>query len=458
MNLIKHFSLMLLIPVVWTGAAMAAPSPQELAELGKSLTPLGAIKAGNAEGTIPAWTGGLCKPVAGYSPKDPSGGWPYIDPFANEKPLYSINAANMDKYADKLTDGTKVMMQRYPDTYRVDVYPTHRTACYPEYVYENTIKGAGKASLVGDAPGVQGVHAQIPFPIPSNGYEAMWNFLLRPNTPYGSVEFSQYVVDNAGNQTVSNSSYTQETRSYWDNATAESDDTTYWQMIATQSEPPAQAGTKQMRWQYVRADKNDPKAWTYVPGQRRVRLAPEFSYDTVSTTSGVLFFDEISGFDGKMDKFDFKLIGRKEIIVPYNSYRRMLMPQKQALGKNHVVPEAQRWELHRVWVVEATLKPGQRHTQKTKKFFLDEDTWAMLSYVAYDHQGKPHRHYEGPTFQEYDKPMFRSAGIYDLYDLNSGNYTTQAVPGVLGNGNLKRSEPWPANAFSPTGLAGRGVR
>ena len=98
--------------------ASAQVSPQEAQQLKTTLTPLGAEKAGNEEGSIPAWTGGMCTVPPGYWHGTRRG-----DPFANEKPLFSITAQNMDKYADKLTDGTKAMLKRYPNTFRVDVYP-----------------------------------------------------------------------------------------------------------------------------------------------------------------------------------------------------------------------------------------------------------------------------------------------------------------------------------------------
>lgn len=439
-------------------AAFAAPTAEEAAELGKSLTALGAIKAGNADGTIPAYDGGLCTPVAGYKPKSAKGGWPYVDPFADEKPLYSIDSKNMSEYADKLAEGTKVMLERYPDTFRVDVFPTHRTACFPDYVYKNTIERVMKPKLVGDAPGIMDAHAQFPFPIPKNGFEAMWNGLLRFAGPYEAGGFTQYVVDNSGNVTLSNFSTVQDERRFWDNDLEYSDDMTYWRDIATQAGPPAQAGSKNMIFQYLRADERKTKAWTYIPGQRRVRASPEFTYDTVSTLSGVLLFDEINGFDGRMDKFDFKLLGRQEMIVPYNDYRRFLQPQKELLTAHHVAPEGHRWELHRVWVVEGTLKEGERHVQKRKKFYLDEDSWAILLYTSFDHQDKPHHYFVSPVYQEYDKPQLRSNAMYDLYDLTTGNYTAQVFPGPKGTGYIKLDEPWPANTYTPGGLAGAGIR
>ena len=88
---------------------MAAVSPEEANKLGTSLTPLGAEKAGNADGSIPAWTGGIPKNAGAVDSK----GF-LADPFANEKPLFTITAATVDKYKDKLSDGQVAMFKRYP--------------------------------------------------------------------------------------------------------------------------------------------------------------------------------------------------------------------------------------------------------------------------------------------------------------------------------------------------------
>src|SRR3954454_23477265 len=88
--------------------ARAAVSPEEANQLKTTLTPLGAEKAGNAEGTIPAWDGGYTKVWEGYK-----SGAPRPDPFASEKPVFQITAANMGQYADKLSDGAQALLQRF---------------------------------------------------------------------------------------------------------------------------------------------------------------------------------------------------------------------------------------------------------------------------------------------------------------------------------------------------------
>jgi Protein of unknown function (DUF1329) len=153
--------------------AHAGVTPEEAAKLKTTLTPMGSERAGNADGSIPAWTGGYTTVPAGYQ-----SGQPRIDPYASEKPLYSITAQNMDAHAAKLTEGNKAMLKKYP-TYRIDVYPTHRTASAPQWVYDNTFKNATRAKTPNMGGTVEGAYGSYPFPIPKTGNEVLWNHLLR---------------------------------------------------------------------------------------------------------------------------------------------------------------------------------------------------------------------------------------------------------------------------------------
>src|SRR5688572_11895483 len=106
--------------------AWAAVTPEEAAKLGAELTPLGGEKAANADGTIPAWTGGIKSPadagVPGYKT-----GQHHPDPFANDKPLFTITNDNVAQYAGKLTEGHKKLLAQYKGTYKMIVYPTRRS-------------------------------------------------------------------------------------------------------------------------------------------------------------------------------------------------------------------------------------------------------------------------------------------------------------------------------------------
>ncbi len=438
-------------------ATCAAPTAAEVAELGTTLTDIGAIKAGNADGSIPAFDAAkaITKPVEPYKPVDPQGGFPYTDPFAAEKPLFSITAANMEKYADKLDDGTKYLLKKYPG-YRIDVYPTHRTALLPQWVRENTVKNVSRPKLVGDGDGIVDAHAQIPFPIPKSGKEAMWNAQLRYAAPYERADsYGTWLVDSAGNKTNIYKAQVDYERAYWKQ---DAKDPEYFlRLINTNTAPPAKAGEIQMRFNPLRMDTTEQNAWTYSPGQRRVRLAPEFKYDTVAATAGgIELYDEIMGFDGRMDRFDFHLLGRREMFIPYNAYKPFQTPIDTLLGKSFVNPDAMRWELHRVWVVEATLKKGARHIYSKRDFFFDEDSWCFAAYNAYDQAGKLYRSSYWPLYVAQEQQAVRCDSQV-FYDHSKGNY---AVSGWIAEGmtGWHKRDPISPNRFSPDAMAGAGVR
>lgn len=436
------------------GHVGAAPTPAEIAQLGKSLTPIGAEMGANKDGSIPAWMGGLCKPPADYKPLNSKGGYPYADPFASDKPLYSVSAKNVAQYADKLNDGTKELIKRYPDSFRVDVYPTRRSACMPQWVYDNTLKNATKPKLEADGVGVSGAHAQVPFPIPKNGFEVMWNALLSYLSPHEQQTYSTYLLDAGGGVSLMSSAEVRHYRPYWDNKITElASDQPYWTFLQRDLAPANKAGSAFLSYSYMRPDVKNPTRWSYITGQRRVRVAPEFKYDTVSAASGgVLLFDEINGFDGKMDKYDFKLMGKKDMLIPYNNYKQDA-PIEQIVGKHHLNPDLDRWELHRVWVVEARLKAGERHVQKTKRFYIDEDSWVISLYDGLDEQGKPHHGMQFSIYQEYEKPM-PHAGWFTLYEFNK-NAMSFFRPVKSGSVTV---DPYPKSTFQPDAMAGGSVR
>ncbi|MES2258541.1 MAG: DUF1329 domain-containing protein [Pseudomonadota bacterium] len=455
----KH--VMAIAAALLCGQALAAATPEEIKQLGTTLTPVGAEKAGNKDGTIPAWDGGICTPPANYKPNlGAAGGAPYADPYPNDKPQFRITAANLAKYADKLDEGTKDIFRRYPG-FAIDIYPTRRTACLPNWVYENTAKRINNPKLTANGVGITGAHAQIPFPIPKSGYEVMWNGTLRYELPHSRIAIDAGIADSSGTITRTSFQVVENQNLYWDNALqAVPEDKPYWSLIGKSVYPPSQAGVLQLRQQFLRADTKGSMAWSYIPGQRRVRLAPEFTYDTVATTSGgVLLYDEINGFDGKMDKYDFKLVGKKEMYIPYNDNKFENSALEATMMKNHANPDLFRWELHRVWMVEATLKSGERHVQKKKVFYLDEDSWLISIYYSLDHSGKPHHLMHLASMQEYEKPAPRG-GNYVLYDLNRGIYGNQSKqsgprPEDIGNAKVN---PRPVNFFTPDAMAGSGVR
>jgi hypothetical protein len=435
----------------------AAPTAAEAARLGKDLTPVGAEKAGNKEGTIPAFTGGLCAPPPGYKPTNGKSGFPYVDPFAAEKPTASITAANLAQWADKLDAGALELFRRFPATYRMDVYPSHRTACIPDWANENTIKRVMNPKLVGEAPGLEGAHAQIPFPIPKTGHEAMWNGIAGYHPTYYGGDWQTWLVDAGGNKTLVAKASVAYHWEYWDNTKAKSDK--LQGLLNLNTSPASKNGSMDMRINWLRMDEKPPRAWSYTPGQRRVRLAPEFTYDTVAAQyGGMIVFDEISGFDGKMDKFDFKIVGKKEMLVPYNQYRHhnasVAGNMDSVMMKDHINPDAMRWELHRVWIIEGTRKAGARHVYSKKVWQLDEDSWSFLSYQSYDDAGKLYRAQYYPMYQAYDikMPTTHNQVGYDF--VKNGWFIGSAATGA----GWREIDPLPESYLTPDSMAAKGVR
>jgi hypothetical protein len=433
------------------GSAHAALTADEAKQLGTTLTVVGAEKAGNKDGTIPEYTGGLTTAPPGFNKA--KGVRP--DPFANEKPLFSIDAKNMDKYADKLSDGTKAMMKEYP-SYRIDVYPTHRTAAYPKFVQEATLKNAVSAKTSPDGMSLTGAHAGVPFPIPKTGFEAMWNHLTRfTGQTIAMPRYHAYNVDAAGKVTVASEANYYQEWPYYSPAKTESD--VYSKMRTFYSAPARRAGEAIMVVEPVDLSTKDRRAWQYLPGQRRVRLAPDIAYDTPNpSTAGTSTYDDTYIFNGKMDRYEFKLVGKREMYVPYNNYRVMYSDNIAAqLGPKFINPEAMRYELHRVWVVEAKLKDGKRHVYPHRVFYLDEDSWTAIASDAYDARGQLWRVGFSFIAPSYDVPAPASPAT-GQYDLVNGSYFVNLLPGADG---MQQTDKALSDAeWSADVLAGRGIR
>ena len=408
--------------LVGTLPAWALPAPLETAaNLGHELTPMGAIRAGNAEGTIPAWTGGIATPPPGWH-----AGMQRLDPFANEKPLFSITAQNVAKYESKLAPGSADMVKSLPG-YRLDVYPTHRTFAAPQFIYDNAIANATRAHLVDDGQDVEGAAIAVPFPIPHNGNEAVWNHLLR----WRGLQIVRTVVTAittpTGDYTLQH--WLEKIYLPYDTpglANPHKLDSMYWQEVLG---PPRIAGLITLSVSYQDPNEQPRQAWQYYPGERRVRRAPEISYDTpYNNADGLATVDDYDLFNGALDRYEWKLIGRREIYVPYNTnkFQDPKFQYSDILKKDGPNPDAMRWELHRVWVVDGTLKPDFMHIYSRRTMYLDEDSWQALISDRYDGRGTLWRTGMAMVVQSPDVPGLAADG-YVLMDLYQHRYVVQGM-------------------------------
>jgi hypothetical protein len=439
-------------------AAFAAPAAAEIpaadiAKLGTTLTPLGGEKAGNAARTIPEWTGGITKPVAGYQP-----GKHYPDPFKDDRPILTITAANADQHKANLTEGAVAMLKKYPN-YKMIVYPTRRSAAAPEGHYKETRECAAKAKLAPGGNGVVGCTGGTPFPIPKDGNEAIWNALLRYRGDTFAMHWSQAAVTQGGDYALVKFEY--EYDFSYNNLTkgpGQRENNKVLNYVQNTTAPARLAGQILLVHETVDQTAQPRSAWTYNPGQRRVRLAPNVAYDNPGTAAdGLRTNDDFGMYNGATDRYNWKLVGKKEMYVPYNSYKLSDPALKYAdiLKPGHINQDLARYELHRVWVVEATLKPGTSHIYSKRVFYIDEDSWQILATDKYDGRGQLWRYAEQHNEVWYNIPtLFGTLEVHN--DLQSGRYIAMGLRSeekVIFE-NIKRS---PAD-YTPSNLRGIGTR
>jgi hypothetical protein len=399
-------------------AGQSGLSPEEIQRLGTELTPLGAEKAGNEDGTIPSWEGGITTPPSGYQP-----GKHHPDPYAGDSILFTISAANMDEYADKLTPGHQAMLRTY-DTFKMNVYPTRRSASVPQRIYDATKQIAATAELVENGYGVTGAVVGIPFPIPKTGLEVIWNHLLRYRGDIAERRIAQAAPTRGGKYTLVqfndefNVIYSQE------GATEESLANKILFFKQKVTAPARLAGQILLVHETLNQVKEHRSAWIYNPGQRRVRRAPNVAYDNPGTAAdGMRTSDQFDMFNGAVDRYEWKLVGKKEIYAPYNSYKLHgdSLKYKDILAPLHINPQHARYELHRVWIVDATLKSGSRHLYKRRTFYVDEDSWQILLVDQYDNRDQMWRVSEGHVINYYDVPcLWTTLEVHT--DLQAGRY------------------------------------
>ena len=435
-------------------AAFAAVSEADASRLGKDLTPLGAVAAANADGSIPACNGGILTPPAGYKVGDH-----HPDPFAADQPLYTVTGNNAGQYESKLTPGTLALLKAYPD-YKLIVYPTRRSASNPQRVYDATRKNATSGKLVEGGNGISGAILGVPFPLPQNGLEVLWNFLTRYRGIAANRHIGQAAVERGGGYQLvqfADEFLFNYTRPDITTAELEKENTLlfYKQSVVA---PARLAGSILLAQETLDQVKEPRRAWVYNAGRRRVTRAPNVAYDNPGTAAdGQRTSDQFDMFNGAPDRYTWQLVGKKEMLVPYNSYKLHSDKIKNSdiLKPLHINQDLARYELHRVWVVEAALKPGTSHLYARRTFFIDEDSWQILAADQYDTRGQLWRVSEAHCINYYDAQTFWST-LEVHTDLQNGRYLAVGLDNEneMYDFNLKRT---PAD-FTPDSLRREGVR
>lgn len=415
----------LLMLSIFASQSMAKVSTTQAAKLGQELTPTGAVQSANADGSIPAWTGGL---HSKGDLKSKDSGRPE-NPFSNEKAMFVITAENVSQYKDKLSSGQLAMFAKYP-SYTMPIYKTHRTAAMPQSIYDNIKVNATKSELVAGGNGLKDFNTAIPFPIPSTGLEVIWNHLTRYrggavkrfNTAI-PVQTDGSFVPIVANDTLVWPEFLVGGRD------AKKDDNILFYYLQQITAPSLYTGSALMVHDTIDQVKDSRRAWVYNTGQRRVRRAPNVAYDAPSTgIEGLRVTDDYDMYNGAPNRYDWKLVGKKELYIPYNAYKLLdtSLSYSDIVRQGHMNGEHLRYELHRVWQVEATLKERARHIYGKRTFYIDEDTWQAAVIDKYDGRGDLWRVSEAHAIQFYDVDTPWMASEVN-FDLNSGRYVVTGL-------------------------------
>ncbi|WP_256659501.1 DUF1329 domain-containing protein [Pseudomonas sp. H9] len=393
----------------------------DISKLGTTLNPMGGEMAANADGTIPAWTGGM-KP--GAAPIEANGN--YVNPFANEKPLYTITKDNLEQHKAFLSAGQQAMFSRFPD-YKMNVYPTHRTARIPQKYLDQSRENVAKTELADGGNGLQHFTFGIPFPMPTEALEVVWNHIARYRGGSVKRQLSSATVQENGTYTIVDYD---SLVAFRENITDLEPSSNVLFMTYTRTLNPSRySGEVTLVHEPINQVAQTRDAWQYIPGQRRVRRAPTVSYDSSARyTFGQVVQDSVDGFNGAPDRYNWKLIGKKEMLVPYNAYKIMdkNLGYDDLLKVGHLNTDLPRYEKHRVWVIEADLKPGMRNVYAKRRFYIDEDSWSILATDLYDSRGLLWRTQENHLAQYHDIELpFYATDV--TYDLISGRYASGMI-------------------------------
>lgn len=426
------------------GGALAA----DVSDLGNSLTPVGAERAGNADGTIPAWTGGDLAVPAGWKKGDLR-----VDPYAGDAKLFSIDASNVDQYADKLSPGQVAIVKRY-DGYRMDVYPSRRSCGYSQEIYDGTKANVGVAKL-SEKGGILAGHGGFLFPLPETGLQAIANYRTAFKGKHTNLTVNIVNSQTDGSYVV-NTGVIHTYAPYYESNAREIDNEYMTKFVYKQIAPAASVGGIIMTLQPY-DDSNE--SWVYIPGLRRVKKAPTANYDTPGQDD-IRTFDQTYMYNGLPDRYDWKLVGKKELYVPYNAskFRTAGVEVSDVItsGK-YPSRDLARYELHRVWVVEATVKEGWRNTFSKRVFYMDEDTWTPVVADLYDTKGNLYRFQENHTFMAPEMPGCVTAADF-YHDLNADRYVADSIIVGPGRADYAAEEVVDNTFFTPDSMRRYGRR
>lgn len=401
----------------------------------ETLTAIGAIKDGNANGAIPEWAGGLGGQVQPNAQLRRTAGR-FADPYANDTPILRITPSNYQTHADKLSAGHIKMLQTYP-SYFLEVYPTRRSAAYPQAIYDAALANDGKAQLDGDT--LTNAKLSVPFRQPTTGQHVIMNHRLRYRGDT-FTRFSSDIIVNSNGQHLKTSKIEKALFNFGNirqnNPAGDEQFSFYY--VSKVTAPPKDAGSVLLMHEYLQPVSGDKQgktnnAWFYTGMSTKARnRAPNIAYDyRLLGGDGQIFADQFDMFTGAMNLYRWQLKGREEFYIPYNSYQLAdkSLTYAEILPGNHINQTLARYELHRTWVVEAELTANSGHSIGRRTFYVDEDSWSIVMVDVYDRKGGLWRFQEGHAMQFYGMGdvMFTSTAPEIIYDFQNGKYFASVI-------------------------------
>lgn len=439
--------------------AHAKVSEKEAAKLGKTLTPFGSIKAGNKAGTIPEWTGGLTEAPEGYG----GIGTHHIDPYATDEIKFTIDKSNYIGFKKYLTPGQFSLFETYPDSFKMHVYPTHRSHAMPDWVIKNSKKNATTSKLSKGGVGIENAFGGIAFPIlhgnnSDKALQAVWNHTTRWRGIFVTSRASELAVQTNGEFTVITKQQEIFFNFFNPKGSFKKLDNILFYFMTFNKAPARLAGGALLVHETLDQTKDARQAWDYNKGQRRTRRAPNLAYDSpIASSENTRTADDTDMYNGAPDRYEWEYKGVKEFFIPYNNYKVGAEGVKYSdlVMKGHLNPDYVRWELHRVHVVEANLKKGSRHIYKKRVFYIDEDSWGIALADQYDNRGELWRVSMALMLNYYELPGVWSAGNV-FHDLQARRYSANGLYSEEKQPPIFEDRVPNARYFKPSSLRRRG--
>lgn len=408
-------------------------------------TPWGAPLTGSDDGRVASWEGGLTAPPAEHIP-----GRHRTDPFSDDAPIDTITAANLATYAEQLTPGLKAILETYPESFSIPIYPSRRSHAAPEQVYAAIADNLDTARLSEDGNGFTGARIGIPFAFPNNGLEAYFNHVARWRGEQIRVRAADANVQADGDYQL----VARDTAIRFDYALTDGEDNVLFSLMSQTTSPAKLAGGGALVIETINQDAEPRSAWIYDQGRRRALRAPQLGFDMVANSAdGLRTADDADIINGSPSRFNWELKGKQVVLVPYNVYavNQAGVDYDDLIMPGHLNPKYLRFEWHRVWVVEATVKTEWRHTYPRRVFYFDEDSWLALMADQYDANDQLWRVSLALPINDYELPGVNPS-LYVFHDLHSHRYHIQGLRGAYDRAADISPDALKGVTFNPAGL------